>query len=858
MIVWPAQARVRDSSLITQQSKTIFLNGFPHGLNTALPAFQIATTEMARCVNWKINKGGLETRPAVVRYTDTSIGVPKSIADVPIGSTTYQLVSDADYKLYYINGTTPVLIGTLKGEAEIIAYNGYAVLLDGSYIKYLDDSLTIKIAYDDGTGTSGYQFDKSSGENSGSFQLGNGVNSKVAQLFRTQNWDSGYTIPPTTVSAYLAKEGRPTGSINVVIREADVDDLTVLGNAIATTEFIADASELTGAAIKYSVTFTEDDITTEMSPETNYYCSVEFDNSDGDVKNLTAISKANPGVVDCVNHGYSVGDVVAFFDLTEMTELNGTSQTVSAVIDDDHFAINDTSGYSSAETTGGDCVQKKASDNYVYVYYSTVTSGGSAYHYDGWWYTDSTKDCLMSLRPGKPPKASFGAVLDGRIFVAGDPDNPGYVWFGNLSQLDWSTPDGGGYVGANDEDSNNFPVGGLAVLFKNLYVYGKESQPYLSQLVGSSPSAYVISQLYQKAWTLPKTIQNTVNDLWVANRNGVDTLSGVQEYGDVRTFSYSDPVEDRIVDYWSDSAIAGYYPKDGQYWLYMPGHHRVLVFNTKNPVQNIAETGLRYPCSEYEFCKGLYSTSTYKWTKSDNGTNEYYCELAAGGNPSISDQPDYITLDNKKITEGIVGSLEDHQWDYGDNDGLGYNTVYIRDESGDPDTTGVIIRNVLVPTCFGVLNNEFMFGGTDGYIYKVDDSEYKDLTTEKIYFDIVSPYFMFPMSHSNLDKYQINLFSKGGASVDISFYKDEFQGTAEYTLTKILVPDDRLTIDDMIMDVEDAMFLVDTTSTRKENPLWEDVNINARSIQIRIHNIILAGYPLYLNEQIIRYRGLSY
>jgi len=114
------------------------------------------------------------------------------------------------------------------------------------------------------------------------------------------------------------------------------------------------------------------------------------------------------------------------------------------------------------------------------------------------------------------------------------------------------------------------------------------------------------------------------------------------------------------------------------------------------------------------------------------------------------------------------------------------------------------------------------------------------------------------MSHSNLDKYQINLFSKGGASVDISFYKDEFQGMAEYTLTKILVPDDRLTIDDMIMDVEDATFLVDTTSTRKENPLWEDVNINARSIQIRIHNIILAGYPLYLNEQIIRYRGLNY
>lgn len=71
--------------------------------------------------------------------------------------------------------------------------------------------------------------------------------------------------------------------------------------------------------------------------------------------NITGITKANPGVVSSLAHGLSVGDIVYFSGLTEMTELNGTFQTVTAVGSDDLFSINDTSGYGSAETTGGAC-----------------------------------------------------------------------------------------------------------------------------------------------------------------------------------------------------------------------------------------------------------------------------------------------------------------------------------------------------------------------------------------------------------------------------------------------------------------------------------------------------------------------
>lgn len=71
--------------------------------------------------------------------------------------------------------------------------------------------------------------------------------------------------------------------------------------------------------------------------------------------NVTGITKANPGVVSSVAHGLSVGDLVYFDSLTEMTELNYQTKVVTAVGSADLFSINDTSGYGAAETTGGAC-----------------------------------------------------------------------------------------------------------------------------------------------------------------------------------------------------------------------------------------------------------------------------------------------------------------------------------------------------------------------------------------------------------------------------------------------------------------------------------------------------------------------
>jgi len=89
----------------------------------------------------------------------------------------------------------------------------------------------------------------------------------------------------------------------------------------------------------------------------------------------------------------------------------------------------------------------------------------------------------------------------------------------------------------------------------------------------------------------------------------------------------------------------------------------------------------------------LTVAATYKWTASLNGTNEYYLEAAAGGNPSItftdSGNKTSVMVDGNfnLAAEGTKGSLVAGTYDYGDNDSLGYSTIYVRLSDGsDPDT----------------------------------------------------------------------------------------------------------------------------------------------------------------------------
>lgn len=84
---------------------------------------------------------------------------------------------------------------------------------------------------------------------------------------------------------------------------------------------------------------------------------------------------------------------------------------------------------------------------------------------------------------------------------------------------------------------------------------------------------------------------------------------------------------------------------------------------------------------------------TLKWTASGSGTNEYYATNIAGGDPGLTEPlvvygqlSDAAPGSETLLTNGTVGSLADHAWDWGNNDTLGFNTVYFADATGDPDT----------------------------------------------------------------------------------------------------------------------------------------------------------------------------
>ena len=83
---------------------------------------------------------------------------------------------------------------------------------------------------------------------------------------------------------------------------------------------------------------------------------------------------------------------------------------------------------------------------------------------------------------------------------------------------------------------------------------------------------------------------------------------------------------------------------------------------------------------------GDAGTGGFNWGASGSGTNEFYLT-----SPSISEPPQ-VFLDGVRMSVGTVGSLADHEWAWDDNDTLGYDTVYIRDDSGTPATSEVTIE----------------------------------------------------------------------------------------------------------------------------------------------------------------------
>ena len=73
-----------------------------------------------------------------------------------------------------------------------------------------------------------------------------------------------------------------------------------------------------------------------------------------------------------------------------------------------------------------------------------------------------------------------------------------------------------------------------------------------------------------------------------------------------------------------------------------------------------------------------------QWTISGHGTNCYHFDNSLD---SLFAKPDTVHIDGTLAVEGTLGALALNQWAWGNNDSLGYNTLYVRLTGGyDPDT----------------------------------------------------------------------------------------------------------------------------------------------------------------------------
>jgi len=108
--------------------------------------------------------------------------------------------------------------------------------------------------------------------------------------------------------------------------------------------------------------------------------------------------------------------------------------------------------------------------------------------------------------------------------------------------------------------------------------------------------------------------------------------------------------------------------KDGDVWFWGP---------------NVAGSG-GVGCNQY--VTGYFG---FKWTLSAGGLgNEYYLEKLAGGDPEIIEPTLYRSTypAYSYLSKGTIGGLALDEWNWGNNDGLGFNTIYVRlSNDGDPD-----------------------------------------------------------------------------------------------------------------------------------------------------------------------------
>lgn len=116
-----------------------------------------------------------------------------------------------------------------------------------------------------------------------------------------------------------------------------------------------------------------------------------------------------------------------------------------------------------------------------------------------------------------------------------------------------------------------------------------------------------------------------------------------------------------------------------------------------------------------------------KWRLSGSGSNEYYAVSLSGGDPSLTEPVRIYAVtaaggSESLMTNATAGSLSDHEWDWGNTDTLGFNTVYFADSTGNPADLSYItlIGYSRVPDTS--TNYGYKLGPNDGISMTLDGS----------------------------------------------------------------------------------------------------------------------------------------
>jgi len=281
-----------------RKERPVRFGPFTGGLVTSRPVDMLAATECSEYQNIVIDdQGNPRCRPGWSKVCSGMSGSVYHVKDVRVQGTWYTIISTTQgstYRLYKQNGTSVTQIGgdsTFEGPITFVGLKDYLIIFDGGYVKYWDGS-SIDLLPDQGIGSTNYFVQNGAGELSNSstltykcFYIYSSIKT-LAIKFTTPDWTSGYTMPPIGFSLRLMRYGN--GAISgyesekPYMRIRKVSDLSVMAakqlmdlNEIPTGDLDQDDPDVDGFK-EFHYTFAASDITTELSPDTEYYLCYEM------------------------------------------------------------------------------------------------------------------------------------------------------------------------------------------------------------------------------------------------------------------------------------------------------------------------------------------------------------------------------------------------------------------------------------------------------------------------------------------------------------------------------------------------------------------------------------------------------